>query len=304
MNFDDYQKCCDVLGLDSVKGLEYKTLRTAYLKKSLKYHPDKNNGNDEKFKEIVNAYETLHEYLLDKNSTKVKIDINTNYSNILEEMLNHVFSDCKTGWNKEFVFTTIQSILKSFLSNSYKIFDNLDSNVCMQIYDFLVDFNDIGFIDKTYLSNLREIIQKKMDNVIILQPTLIDLLNDKIYKLDLFNNTFYVPLWHNELIFSSLNNFNFIVKIEPILDDNTLIDDENNIIYSKDISFNDLETVFNLGYLNINIGNKCYKILSENIRLGKKAQIFTFQNGVLKINEKDMFNSKERSEIKIKLSII
>ena len=40
------------------------------------------------------------------------------------------------------------------------------------------------------------------------------------------------------------------------------------------------------------------------IRLGKKAQIFTFQNGVLKINEKDMFNSKERSEIKIKLSII
>ena len=41
----------------------------------------------------------------------------------------------------------------------------------------------------------------KHDNIILLIPTLEDLLNDTIYKLDISKNIFYVPSWHNELYF-------------------------------------------------------------------------------------------------------
>ena len=50
----DYYK---ILGL--TKNASENEIKKSYRDLSKKYHPDKNNGNDEKFKEITEAYETL-----------------------------------------------------------------------------------------------------------------------------------------------------------------------------------------------------------------------------------------------------
>lgn len=58
----------DVLGID--KSADEKTIKTAYRKKSIKYHPDKNPGNkeaEEKFKECAEAYEILKDPQKRKN---------------------------------------------------------------------------------------------------------------------------------------------------------------------------------------------------------------------------------------------
>ena len=49
------------------------------------------------------------------------------------------------------------------------------------------------------------------DNIIILNPSLKDLLNDNIFKLELEKKEFYVPLWHHELHFF-LQDKDLIVK--------------------------------------------------------------------------------------------
>lgn len=316
----DYNESCEVLGLDinTLKFLDYKKLRSAYLKKSLRYHPDKNNGKDEEFKKIVVAYENLFEYLASNkkvNRSFQEENIKSNYNNILEEILNEIINLQSDGsiksrfsWNKEFVATTIKSLLKTFLNKSYSIFDNLDSNTCIQIYDFLIEFNDIGFIDQSYLNNLKNILQKKINNVIILEPSLNDLLSDKIYKLEMFDKIFYVPLWHNELVFSysDENNIlvNFVVKIEPILDNNYYIDDKNDLCVKKEIKFSDLEVIFKNGFLDVEFANKKYKIPCEQIKMMKESQLFKFNDGIIRINQSDMFCSEERGCIMIEVNII
>ena len=55
------------------------------------------------------------------------------------------------------------------------------------------------------LCKIKNIIREKVknDNVYILNPTLEDLFNYRIFKLKCGEDIFYVPLWHSELQFSS-----------------------------------------------------------------------------------------------------
>jgi DnaJ-class molecular chaperone len=78
----------DVLGVDShASGNE---IKKAYRNLSFKYHPDKYNGNDEKFKHINEAYETLSDHSKrDKYDTQMNLNhkLTSNTGNFMEEML-------------------------------------------------------------------------------------------------------------------------------------------------------------------------------------------------------------------------
>lgn len=52
-------RCYEILGIQ--KGASQKEIKTAYRKLSLKYHPDRNKDekDDERFKEIIEAYQFL-----------------------------------------------------------------------------------------------------------------------------------------------------------------------------------------------------------------------------------------------------
>lgn len=304
-----YYEELNILGIKTnLDELHYKELRSAYLKKSLKYHPDKNNGDDQEFKKIVNAYEVLHEQLCMRKQARGDTETKTNYNSILEEIINEIkWNNLNKQWSAEFIGTTIQSILKSVVGNSFKIFDNLDNNLSLEIYDFLVKFNtNSGIIDEGYMEKLKKILQKKKGYIIILQPSINDLLEDKIYKLEYKDKFYYVPLWHNELIFDNTNESdeNLIVKVIPELSNNIFIDDDNNIKYNITLNTKDIIKIFNLGYLEIKLGEKQIIIPSYKINIGKNHQFFKYENGIIKMNEINIFDSSKRSSIIIELELI
>ena len=61
MDYEEFQKAVDTLGV--LTSLDQKGLKKNYLRLSKMYHPDMQNGNDEKFKEINDAYKLLKSYI-------------------------------------------------------------------------------------------------------------------------------------------------------------------------------------------------------------------------------------------------
>ncbi len=288
-----------------INDLTYKIIRKAYLKASLKYHPDKNGGNKEKFNDVLESYEFLCKYISDQERF-FKQEPEKNFDILLEELITKYYPP-KNDWTKIFIKTTIKNILNKCENLPYTIFEKLEKNRACEVFTFLEKINDCGIIKKNVMENIKKIIKEKMknDNIILLNPTLEDLLNDKIYKLDISSNEYLIPLWHNELYFDYYENdikSDLIVKIVPDLQENVFIDHNNNIYYKKNVNITE---VFTNDKLIINLFNKKFTIDYEKFNNTKIIQVFKYENeGILIINDENYFDNLKRSTIIFELNLV
>ena len=81
------------------------------------------------------------------------------------------------------------------------------------------------FSIKTY-EMIKDIINSKLKlyNRYIINPSLENVFNCEIFKLEIDNDIVYVPLWHQEMLYE-----NIIIKIQPLLPQHITIDEYNNI---------------------------------------------------------------------------
>ena len=288
----NYKKACKLLNINE-KHLS-KDIKHEYWRQALKYHPDKNKkDNGEKFKEIKKAYDFLTD---DKN--KINIDENINYKELLKQCVNFFSPDINL--NKIFIDTSLSGIKKDCENISFKCFENLNKNKAKQVFDFICKFNHIFDLNDDLLKKLKKIILKKMekDIVIILNPDEINLFNDQIFKLETEEEEIYIPLWHHELYFS-LQKKDLIIKCEPKIRKNAWIDNQNNIYILEKIS---IEKIFYNKFYQLKIGDKLLKIESNKLKITQEKQIFEFKGeGILRINEKDPFDTSTRGNIYIEI---
>ena len=297
----NWENATEILNLPrNGENLTKEKIRKAYLKASLKYHPDKYKDNGEKFKEVSEAYV----YLCEHNKL-YSGDTKNNFDSILEELITK-FSQ-KTNWNTFFIKTTLKGIFLRCDDYILDIFENLEKETAIEVFDFLSSIEFLTQIENTYIEKIKKIIHKKMkfDNIIILNPTLNDLLNDQIYKLDIGSKIFYIPLWNNELYFdlidTSSNKVDLIVKMIPDISNNIIIDHDNNIIIKIRKK---IEDVFKNGEIALDIGGKEFMIHCDEIRCTSKTQFFYFkQRGILKMNSKNIFDASKRADINIELDL-
>lgn len=85
MDYEEFEKAVDTLGI--LTRTSKKELKQKYLKLSKKYHPDMQDGSEEKFLEIKKAYDLLVEYTdsymfeFDKEEFKKQYPAFANYKN-------------------------------------------------------------------------------------------------------------------------------------------------------------------------------------------------------------------------------
>jgi len=311
----NYTEAFDILEIDFVD-INYNEFTIDFLKKqyhkmALKHHPDKNGNTEqstEKFKKINEAYNYLKRELKnvkpDDFVTELDEDLNEHsmYLNILKNFIKSVLENKYT----EVAFSIINEILTKGKQMSLKIFEDLDKDTVLQIYNFLSKYRSIIHFSSELITQVRDIVLSKYTNVEIykLNPSINDLMDNNFYKLHINDQMYLVPLWHNESYYDG-SGCEIIVICEPELPSNMKIDDENNVYIETEIkAHHDLPNMLlqNADIL-VNVGNKRLSIPLANLYM-KTEQYYRFKKQGITKTKKDLYNINDKSDVIVKINII
>lgn len=323
MNYKDAFKILEI----EQNNVNYNDISLEYLKKkyhklALQNHPDKNGNtleSNEKFKKINEAYNFLQrelKYLNHENNyenfnsstftndTENRDNIDTAiYMDILQLFMQSIFESSYS----EIISSIIKDIVTGCSKISLKLFDGLDKDTSINIYNFLSNHRSILHLSQELLEEIREIVLKKYNHVLVykLNPSITDLMNNNLYKLFVEDELFLVPLWYNEVYFDA-SGCEIMVICEPQLNENILIDDDNNIYFETIIHFENLHNLISQNKdIIIEIGNKTFSIPVSEL-LMKREQYYKIKGqGLTKVNnDTDIYNVSDKADIIVKIKVI
>ena len=291
----DIQNACETLEISWPFSLH--DLKKKYYRQALRWHPDKNNNSEEskkRFQEINASYEILTKHLeIDKPPEKL-----WDYSTLLKSFL-----ETFTSFNPKIV-----EILKTGCEETIlKLLNEIDGNVLSHLYGYLSTNSTFLHIGPELLAKLECLIREKTENYMIVHPSLDNLFNDDVYPVTRSNpdgsdEIYYVPLWHDILIYPlKETKHELTIKCSPHLPDHVSIDEDNNLHVNLTTKIID---ILSKQQLSFTLGNKVFEILSKDISI-KKNQIITLDGrGISKINQTDIFNVNNRSNIIVYLNLL
>jgi DnaJ-class molecular chaperone len=289
----DISKACDVLEIEISKTYTLAEVKKAYYKAALKHHPDHNIGDTEsnaRFQKINEAYTFL--------STYVQVNEQEHgQQEQAEEIKNEEKDD---DIITKFIKTLIDFNIKEISLNA---FEGLNKNNSLKIFEYIEKYSGMLGLENEFVESIRTLTREKMKNdvVIIINPTIENIMNNEIYKLEYNNENYYVPLWHDEVSYDISDTEYLIVKCRPELPEHIFID-HNNDVHVK-IVIEALEQLWHEPYLPVTVGGKVFEIPVCELKI-KKSQTYTFFNkGISLINLNDIYNTTRSSNIIVYITI-
>ena len=315
----DFRQAINILEIDlnaiTITDLTKEHIKRQYHKLALINHPDKNDNSAEstnKFQKINEAYEYLLNNFVSstKGQEEINEEINGMYMYLLSLFIGSII-DGPNAWNK----VTIKNVIKEIVTNLKeisleKLFDELDKDSALEVYGFICKYKHILHIESDTLDFVSSLIKNKYknDRVFILNPSIVDLLENNIFKLYVDEQLYLVPLWHNELYFDSPSG-DIIVLCNPEMPENMRIDEDNNLHVTKEIEGQYLIDLVKAeqgsnAFVTLLIGQREFFIPLNQLHM-KKEQIYRFQyQGIANVIENDIYNVSSKADIIVRIQII
>lgn len=275
-----------------------KQLRHAYYRHSLKYHPDKNSSEDatEKFRQGKYAYEFLISH---KNLPQLDEDEDGSYIAFFRKCMKYMIPELER--DDKFINNTLKTLIDSCKSVTLKTINNMNKDRAFKVYTYLTKYKDIFNLDDELNKEILDIINKKIssDNIVILNPDINDLIEDKIYKYSTEYGEYYIPLWHPEITYDISGN-DLILQCVPELPKNIFIDNYNNLHITVQ---EQIKKIIDEEKLVINVGKKVFEINSRELKICKTQTHIIKNSGILLAQYDDLYDTSKRGDIFIYISL-
>ena len=291
------KEALQTLEISSVS-VSLESLKKRYHKMALANHPDKNGNTPEstqRFQKIQEAYDLLKREISSANTLPEETD-KTGYTEIL-----HLFIDgILKGKYNEFISSIVKDIVTGCKEISIKLFEGMNKEQSLSIYNFILKYKQVMRLDDATLEKVREIIVSKFSDVqiYILNPSINDLFQNNVYKLEIDGKIYFVPLWHSELHFES----DIIVKCNPDLPPNVEIDEDNNLIITERIHVTSItSSLFKSPTRTIKLGDYSFELPLDQLYLRPFQTYILRKKGISKISETDLYEIEDKADIIFKI---
>lgn len=310
------------------------TIKKSYRKLALKYHPDKNHEEfaTQKFQEVKEAYDFLqNNYLLDDIRYTTDNESPSDYIFILKSFLSGLF-DRETS-NRYVLIEFMRKIAEICEEKAIHIIKNIDKHILKRMYEIIVTYSDVFHFSAAFIENIREIVKTKFekDERIILHPLLDDLFACNVYKLTMDGCLYIVPLWHHQLVYD-IDNANqntdtntdetsspdedtnkstnkepnespneIYVDCVPVLPENVMIDEQNNIHVWLSKSITEILEKSRLEFV---LGSQFFSLPSETLCIKKTQTKYLYEQGIAQINVNDMYNTNKKGDIIVYITLV
>jgi hypothetical protein len=304
-----------ILGLSEydINALTLDVVVRQYRRMALKYHPDKNDNSDEShdaFHQLTDAYDIVRTVVSlseEEDVTDTSDTAPTGYFDVLSQFVKSVMT-ASTAPNvnhdqPSVLHKKIIEIVSDYQHISVNMFENIDRETSVSIYQFLCAYQDVLYVSPDVIDRIRTVIQSKFEDLRIytITPTLDDMFLDKVFKLNVDGHTYLVPLWHKEVYFDDKTRpaQEILVLCEPQVDDLVCrLDENNNIHIAGEIAFS-RDLLDKDGWSDIAVPGsaKTVRVLNRCLVLAPTQIVRIVGDGVLRIHEKDMYNNVDRGDI-------
>jgi len=297
---------------------------------ALRLHPDKNGDAPEytvAFQELNTAYHTLLPGVKnapndtnDAGETTNANDTNYDAGNATTEPYANIFMNfvkslfrpkCNsekygTDGGNQILLDLLHRIVHDYTSISvHAVLDSLDPSVLFQLYETLEQYNSAVSMDSHIFEEITRIIREKMqnNNIVILKPSLKDVIQNNISVLQFGGQTFYVPLWHSELHYRietpDAGGKQLIVKCMPELPEHMSIDSNNELHIDVRV---DIKELLNLsgGVLRIPLyDSECLELPVRELHIKSRQTIVLKNNnyGISLICATDIYDVKNKAPV-------
>jgi hypothetical protein len=283
-------KACELFGLDINELTNFSSEeRCVLIKKRFKRlalitHPDKfaHEGNKasnytQKFIEITDAYK----FLLDDK----KYVNETSFLKLFLSSLNIK--------NNDLIYKLITNPI--ILKNIEKMENKLTQMELNDVYTFVNKYGNLFNLSDLFLKRFERNVQ-----TIVLNPTVANMIEHDIYKLDHAGIKYYIPLWHDEIMYDISGGILKCICI-PELSENITIDENNNIHTRVDVSWCGL---IDNEYISFTIGLRDYKKKVNELYIRTNQKFILYKEGIAKMNDEDVYNIDNKGNIIVDLYII